>query len=136
MYDADAWAVLLMRDKAFSQFGLHCVLNVCLERETVDGVLIRNILENAVPRVCLCLQLVTSAGLADLYDSDKRRVAINETELYHAAMCWQVTCFPPELLLLSISGPSVWIRSQLIAGDEISAVCCFYEYARTLNWIP
>jgi hypothetical protein len=102
----------------------------------VAGVLIRIILENAVSRVCLCLLLITPSGQADLHDTDKGSVAINETEFDHAAMWWQVTCFTRTVAAASISVPFMWIRSQLIADDEICAVCCFCEYAWTLNWIP
>ena len=100
MSDARAWAVLLMRDNALSQFGQHFVLKFCLAGETVDKVLSRTILDNAVSRVCLSFELVTSSELADLYESDNRNGAVDATEFDHAAMLRQVTCFPSELLLL------------------------------------
>ena len=55
MSDARAWSVLLMRDKPFSQFGHHFVLNFCLAGEPVDKVLSRIILDNAASRVCRSL---------------------------------------------------------------------------------
>jgi hypothetical protein len=100
MSDACIWAVLLMRDKPFSQFGHHFVLNFCLAGETMDKVLSRIILDNAVSGVYLYLELVTPSGLADLYESDNRTGAVDATEFDRAAMLRQVTCFPTELLLL------------------------------------
>ena len=66
----------------------------------MDEVLTKIILENALSRVFLYLELVTQSGLADLYEGDNRNVAVNETVFDHTAMSRQVTCFPPELLLL------------------------------------
>jgi hypothetical protein len=66
----------------------------------VDKVLSRIILDNAASRVCLYFELVTASGLAVLYGSDNRNGAADATEFDHAAILRQVTCFPPELLLL------------------------------------
>lgn len=52
----------------------------------MDEVLTKIILENALSRVFLYLELVTQSGLADLYEGDNRNVAVNETVFDHAAM--------------------------------------------------
>jgi len=57
MSDARAWAVSLMRDNSFSQFRHHFVPNLCLAGETVDKVLSRIILDNAVSILSSLLQV-------------------------------------------------------------------------------
>lgn len=56
MSDGRAWAAMLMRDNPFSQFGHHFVL-ICLAGETVDKVLSRIILDNAVSILSSLLQV-------------------------------------------------------------------------------